>query len=330
MSPGERVSAAAEVMPALRELFTNLAIDIAETKAKAQTDRELHEREAATLRRSAAEATSQAERLASDLEKGQEERANQLDQLLAARSANDDLSARLKDLEDQLLQANAELDDYRARGVESSGAIGSENARLKQELAAIRTAHDQVEAELAGLREKVRGGEARQAKLREEMNQRLAERDQILAEKARENDRLQAEQADAHALAVKVDAITKELTAAHEQLKQYKQIHGELTGVTAQAGDLKKAMKGKEAERESLQNRIRELEAELADKRGELDEAQSSIQAKLKEMQSLREKKDKEVEAERLALATLRESERKLKEENVGLKARVRRLTEHS
>ena len=100
-------------------------------------------------------------------------------------------------------------------------------------------------------------------------------------------------------------------------------------GVTAQAGDLKKAMKGKEAERESLQNKVRELEAELADKRGELDEAQSSIQAKQKEMQTLREKKDKEVEAERQALATLREAERKLKEENVGLKARVRRLTEH-
>ena len=329
LSPAQRVNAAAEVMPALRELFTNLAIDIAETKAKAETDRELHERDSEGLRRAAAEARNAAEHLANDLEKGQEERANQLDQLLAARTASDEFVARLKATEEQLLQANAELDDYRARGVESSGAIGGENARLKQELTAIRVAHDQVEGELAGLREKVRGGEARQVKLREEMNQRLEERDQILAEKAREIDRLQAEQADTHALAVKVDAIAKELTAAHDQLKQYKQIHGELTGVTAQAGDLKKAMKGKEAERESLQNKVRELEAELADKRGELDEAQSSIQAKQKEMQTLREKKDKEVEAERQALATLREAERKLKEENVGLKARVRRLTEH-
>lgn len=330
LSPAQRVNAAAEVMPALRELFTNLAIDIAETKAKAQTDHELHERESEDLRRSTTEARSEAERLTNDLEKGQEERANQLDQLLAARSASDGLAARLKEIDEQLLQANAELDDYRARGVESSGATGVENARLKQELATIRAAHDQVEAELAGLREKVRGGEARQAKLREEMNQRLEERDQILAEKAREIDRLQAEQADAHALAVKVDTITKELTAAHEQLKQYKQIHGDLTGVTAQAGDLKKAMKGKEAERESLQNKVRELEAELADKRGELDEAQSSIQAKQKEMKALREKKEKEIEGERQALAAVREAERKLKEENVGLKARVRRLTEHS
>jgi chromosome segregation ATPase len=330
LSASERVDAATGIMPALREIFTTLAIDAAETKAAAVNDRELHDKALAALRRDLDQAIAAAAPLHEELARTKEEKATLLGEITAARAKADRLDAAVKTAEEQLLQANAELDDYRARAGESSSGAAGEAAMLAKQLATHRDAHQQAEADLAALREKLAANEARLARLREEMNQRLAERDQLIADKTREYDELASQQSDALALQAKIETLAKDLAQAHDQLARYKSAHGDLTGANAQAGDLKKSLKGTEAEREALRTKLRELESELADKRGELEEAQTALEAKTREMQILRDRKDKEVEAERSSVAILREAERKLKEENVGLKARVRRLTEHS
>lgn len=330
LAPGQQIAAATELMPALREVFTTLSIDAAQTKAKISSQKEAHEQALAVVRQELDQVLAANGPLQQELRAAQKEKAALLIELTALRSKAEQLETQVAASGSLLLQAQAELDDLRARGSESSAGTADEVSQLGHQLNVNREAHQQAEAELASMREKLAANEARLARLREEMNQRLAERDQLIADKTREYDELAAQQSDSLALQAKIAALTKDLAQVHEELARYKSAHGDLTGATAQAGDLKKSLKGTEAERESLRTKLRELESEIADKRSELEEAQAALAIKTKEMQILRERKDKEVEAERNSVAILRDAERKLKEENVGLKARVRRLTERS
>ncbi len=328
LSAERRVAAAAGFMPTLREIVTNLAIAQAETQAEVTSARERHIAEMADLRSELDRAAAERNRLEKSAGAMQAERERLAQELATAMQAITSAQAVASGLEDQLLHSQAELDEWHARGSASSGSAAEASAELREQLAAARARLDASENELADLHEKLHTTEARMTKSREELAARLEERDQLIIDKTRELEELASQQADSASLAARIHSLTTDLGEAHEQLKQYRQVHGDLSGATAQAGDLRKTLKQAEAEREQLRNRLRELESDLADRKGEVEEAQASAAAKQKELAKVRTKKDQEIEEERTALSKAREAERQLKEENVGLKARLRRLTE--
>lgn len=328
LTPERQVSVAVAFMPTLREIITNLALAQAETQGDLEAERERKAQEAALAGEALAAARAEARAQADALAAAQAERERMQQELEDARRAIASAEEHGKSLDDQLLQAQAELDDFRARGSLSSGASAEHLNELKSDLDEARKRLSATEAALSEATHKLESTEARMQKSREELSARLAERDQLIVEKTREVEELAARHSDTHALEAKVEALSRELGEAHDQLKQYRQVHGDLHGASAQAGDLRKALKQAETEREQLRAKLRDLEGELADRKGELEEASAATASKQKELASLRSKKDQEIEAERQALAKARESERQLKEENVGLKARLRRLTE--
>lgn len=324
-----RVAAAAALMPSLHGLLTDLKVDLAQTKSQAESDREAHERDAATLRKDLATQAADAKRQAEEAERGRAEAARLQAELAELRAAQGRLEAALKDSEASLLQANAELDEFRARGAESAGAIGGENQRLQDELSKVRAAQEEAEALAAEMREKVAALEAKMAKTREDLGRQVAERDARIAELDTQLDKTKGERADAHGLEAKNKALAAELAKAHATINEYKQQHGELSGATAQSGDLRKMLEEKKSEADKLRDRLREAEAALADRSGDLEEAIAKAKAKEAELRSLREKKEKDIEAERVQHAQTRDALNKAKSEVVGLQARLRRLTEH-
>jgi len=328
LSAERRVAAAAGFMPTLREIVTNLAIAQAETQAEVTTARERHIAEMADLRSELDRAAAERNRLEKSATALTAERERLAHELATAMHAITSAQGVASGLEEQLLHSQAELDEWHARGSASSGSAAEASAELREQLAAARARLDASENDLTDLREKLHTTEARMTKSREELASRLAERDQLIIDKTRELEDLASQQADSASLQARISSLTKDLSEAHEQLKQYRQVHGDLSGATAQAGDLRKTLKQAEAEREQLRNHLRELESELADRKGEVEEAQVSAAAKQKELAKVRTKKDQEIEEERASLSKAREAERQLKEENVGLKARLRRLTE--
>ena len=110
LSAVDRVNAAAGLMPALREVFTALSIDAAETKATAVNERERNDKALAAMRQDLEQATTAIAPLHEELAATKDEKASLLGELSAARTKAERMEASLKESESQLLQANAELD----------------------------------------------------------------------------------------------------------------------------------------------------------------------------------------------------------------------------
>jgi chromosome segregation ATPase len=238
------------------------------------------------------------------------------------------LKEKLAQIQEQLRQAEAELEDYRAREGASAGHLGDEVSQLRAEVAKELAARKQLEGQLHDLREKVEAGEARLKRQREEFTRRLEERDAVINEKDRLLDEHGAKKVDAHGLEAQVETLTKQLAQAQDRVNELESLHGAHAGATSKSGDLAKELKKAQAERDALREKQRTLESDLADAVASQEELHTQLDEKRKEVAGAREDTTKELTDERAKTAMLKEEFRKLKEEVVGLRARLRRLTD--
>ena len=185
-----------------------------------------------------------------------------------------------------------------------------------------------LEAELGEARERGQAGEARLARTREEFQRMLEERDRTIRDKDQALDEHGARRADTKGLEAQVAALTTQLAGANERVAELEAVQGIQAGAGVRTGDLARELKKLQGERDAMRDRQRHLESELADAVSAHAETATQLDEKRRESASLREQSHVGAEEERAKTAALKEEFRKLKEEVVGLRARLRRLTE--
>ncbi len=124
--------------------------------------------------------------------------------------------------------------------------------------------------------------------------------------------------------------MTEELAHANERIKEMEGVFGHSAGVTTRSGDLARELKNVQLERDQLREKHRDLEAGIADAVSLSEQWRTQVEEKRKDVEALREKLSRELSEERERSQLQREEFRKLKEEVVGLRARLRRLTDQS
>ncbi|MBA3708588.1 MAG: hypothetical protein H0W83_07205, partial [Planctomycetes bacterium] len=264
----------------------------------------------------------------SEIERAKEEHAAALSASMESRREADELAAQVKEQREQLRQALAELEGIRARGAASSGFTNDEIAALRTDLASRLEAAKRSEHELAELRERLEASDARMRRQREEFQRMIEERDQTIQQKDSALDEHGSKRVDVHGLQAQVKTLTDQLAGANERVRDLEQLSGVHAGVSVKSGDLARELKRAQSDRDALRERQRQLESDLADSASSGAELQAQLEEKRKEVQSLREQFSKEVGEERDKTTGMREEFRKLKEEVVGLRARLKRLTE--
>ena len=252
-----------------------------------------------------------------------------LDAQLAARAREiEALTAAQHDLAEKLRHAEAELEDLRARGSASAGHLHDEMERLREEAAAALTARKAAEAQQHDLKELVDAGDARLKRQREEFTRRLEERDRLIKEKDQQIDEHGQQRVDAKGLDAQIQTLSSQLATAHQRIKEMESVYGEHAGSTTKSLDLARELKKAHAERDAIREQKRQLEGELADAVSASDELRHQLDEKRKDTLSARDGMAKELADERQKTSMLREEFRKLKEEVIGLRARLKRLTE--
>ncbi len=119
-----------------------------------------------------------------------------------------------------------------------------------------------------------------------------------------------------------------QLGAANDRIKELEAAMGIHAGAGVKSSDLARELRKAQSDRDGLRDRQRQLESDLADALSQHAEAATQLEDKRKEVSSLREVYNRETAEEREKTTLMREEFRKLKEEVVGLRARLRRLTE--
>lgn len=318
---------------ALHERVQLLAENLEETRGQlgaAKASEDHLNGELAALRASVVDRDHQIENLAKGVERAKAEQAELINQIMENRRTHDATAATLKQVQEQLRQAQAEIADYQARDGASSGHFSSDNERLRQELDAERKAREELEAKLADLSERVESGDARLKAQRDEFTRRLEERDGVISQKDRQLDALAAQRGDAKSLEAQVAALTSDLASANDRIKELEALHGAHAGASVKTSDLARELKNVQAERDQLREKSRAIEAELTDAVSLSASLKTQLDEKRKGGEGAREKLQKELAEEREKGNALREEFRKLKEEVVGLRARIRRLTDPS
>ncbi len=331
---GEQLaSASMAYAQALRDRLTALVDDAvaqrAELQAHAANEQQLHGEQSA-LKAALVDRDHVIENLGSEIARAKEEQGKILASQLILRGENDETAARLKQAQDALRLALAELDDFRARGMASSGHLNSDNERMRDELELLRARIEKSEQEIAEARVTAEAAEARLRKQREEFTRRLEERDGVIQQKDRMLDQVVSDRTDAKSLEAQLSAVTEELAHANERIKEMEGVFGHSAGVTTRSGDLARELKNAQLERDQLREKHRDLEAGLADAVSLSEQWRTQVEEKRKDVEGLREKLSRELGEERERSQLQREEFRKLKEEVVGLRARLRRLTDQS
>lgn len=286
--------------------------------------------ELAALRASVVDRDHQLQNLADTIEKAKAEQSELLNQVMEQRRHRDDATADLKQLREQLRLAQAEVADYQARDGASSGHMSSDIDRLRQEIEKERANRAEVEGQLSEAQERADAADARLKAQRDELTRRLAERDQVIDKKDRELKDLAEQRADSKGLEAQVGALTKELSQATDRIKELETVYGAHAGATAKTTDLGRELKHMHGERDGMREKLRQIEADLADSISLTAQLKSQLDDKRKDVGSSKEKVQKEMVELRDAAAGVRDDNRKLKEENAGLKARIRRLTDNN
>jgi chromosome segregation ATPase len=286
--------------------------------------------ELAALRASVIDREHQVQNLADELAKANAQQSDLLNQMMEQRRHRDEAQAELKQLNEQLRLAQAEVADYQARDGASSGHLSSDLDRLRQEANKERANRAEIEDLLAQAQERADAAEARIKSQREELTKRLAERDHEIDKKDRQLKELAEQRADIKGLEARVETLTSELAKAHEDLKQFETQFGAHAGNAAKSTDLAREMKNLSHERDALREKLRTLEADLAEANSTIASKDSLLSDKRKTGSSDKEKKEKELLDMRDTVTAVRDEVRKLKEENAGLKARIRRLTDNN
>jgi len=235
---------------------------------------------------------------------------------------------RHAELEERLRQTEAELEDHKARGGASSAGLSEELTQLRDELAHEHQLRKQSEAQIHDLNERAEAGDARLKRQREEFSRRLEERDQLIQEKDRLLDEQGSKRVDIKGLEAQVTALSQQLAVANERVKDYETVHGAHAGATSKSGDLARDLKKAQADRDALREKQRQLESDLADAVSAHEELHTQLEEKRKEVAGARDEMAKEIGEERVKTNLLKEEFRKLKEEVIGLRARLRRLTD--
>jgi chromosome segregation ATPase len=283
--------------------------------------------ELAALRASVVDRDHQLQNLAESIEKAKAEQSELLSQLMEQRRQRDETAAELKASREQLRLAQAEVADYQARDGASSGHLSSDIDRLRQDIEKERAARAEVENQLSEAQERVQAAEARLKAQRDELTKRLAERDHVIDQKDRQLKDLAEQRADTKGLEAQVSALTKELGQANDRIKELETVYGAHAGATAKTTDLTRELKNLHGERDTLREKLRQIEADLADANSMTAQLRAQLDEKRKDVGSSKEKIQKELTELRDAATTVRDENRKLKEENAGLKARIRSLT---
>jgi chromosome segregation ATPase len=329
--PEQMASASQAYVQALRERVQALAESHEETRGRlsaAKASEDHLQNELAGLRASVVDRDHQLQNLAQAVEKTKAEQSDLINQLMEQRRAHDATAAAAKQVQEQLRLAQAEIADYQARDSASSGHFSSDNDRLRQEVERERKAREELEAKLSELSERAESGDARLRAQRDEFTRRLAERDNVIQQKDRQLDAQASQRADAKSLEAQVAALTKELGVSSDRIKELESVYGVQAGNAVKSTDLAREVKNLQAERDQLRERHRQTEAEHADAVSYAAQLKSQLDEKRKEGDGAREKLHKELAEEREKSNAMRDEFRKLKEEVVGLRARIRRLTD--
>ena len=331
--PEHLASAGQAYVQALKDRVQSVAERLEESRGAltvAKRNEDAMQGELAALRAAVVDRDHQLQNRDEEVEKAKAEQSELLSQIMEQRRLRDAAAAELKKVAEELRLAQADVADYQAREGASSGHFTSDNDRLRQEAENERAQRAQLEATLSGLRERAESSEARLKSQRDELTRRLTERDSVIHQKDRDLDELAAQRADAKSLEAQLAAISKELNSAHDRIKELEGAHGAHAGSTVKSGDLARELKHLQSERDQLREKHRQLEADLADAVSVTAQLKSQLDEKRKDVDHSLDKAKQELLEARNAVHAAREENRRFKEENVGLKARIRRLTDTS
>ena len=156
----------------------------------------------------------------------------------------------------------------------------------------------------------------------------LEERDHIIRDKDQLLDDLGARRVDVKGLEAQAVAMASQIATANDRIKELEAALGIHAGSNVKSLDLARELRRAQAERDAQRDRLRQLEGDLADALSQHTESATQLDEKRKEVMALREQFMKESTEEREKTNQMREEFRRLKEEVVGLRARLRRLTE--
>ena len=230
--------------------------------------------------------------------------------------------------QDQLRLTQAEVEDLRARVDAGASYVGDEVTALKAQVVGAADERTRNESELAALREQVNGSEARSRRAREELQRALAERDRVIQEKDAQLAALAGDQADRSATEARVAALEEQLRTAHGRVRELEGSLGHKAGDAGRSGEIDRELKRVSAERDQIREQKRALESQLAEAAGSTDELRVRLDEKRKEAVQVQERLTRELTEVRAEVQRIIADKRRLNEENVGIKAKLRHLTE--
>jgi chromosome segregation ATPase len=331
--PEQLAMAGQAYVQALKDRVQGMAERLDETRGELSSTKNNEnslQNDLAAIRAAVVDRDHQVKNLAEGIEKAKAEQSELLNQVMDQRRRHDAAAAELKQVREELRQAQAEVAEYQARDGASSGHFSSDNDRLRQEIEKQRLQLSQFESTLSELNQKAESGEARLKAQRDEFTRRLAERDGVIQQKDRQLDELAAQRGDTKSLEAQNAELAKEILAANNRIKELEGVHGAHAGVTVKSGDLARELKHLQGERDQLREKLRKQEADLADSVSVTAQLKSQLDEKRKDAEISLKKAQQEANEEREKTNAAREEFRKLKEEVVGLRARLRRLTDTS
>ncbi|MDA3962164.1 MAG: hypothetical protein PF961_15340 [Planctomycetota bacterium] len=234
-------------------------------------------------------------------------------------------SEELKALKDEHRTVLAELEELRAREEELSESSTQELADMKRRLGDEQSARRATESDLSDEREELQTQitvlEARYA----ELETSLDDRDRQIADLQNELD----EAADLKALLKEAQSHVKQLAKDLQDERSRIQDLQEQVAGSAEAESLAEELKEAAAERDQLMAKIRASEKRHADDAGNLASLRSNNESLSRKLDDLKLKSREELQTLQERCDALFTENKKFKEKNVGLNARVRSLTNH-
>jgi chromosome segregation ATPase len=294
----------------------------------AAAEHERHDTELTSLRAALLDRDEALKDSTRERERFETQHQSLLQELMGAQKTIEALNASLEETRNQLRFALAEVDDVRARDQASSGYNAEELTVLRRRLGEHDIQARAQEALITEHKERHEAAEARLRRTREEFQRMLEERDHIIRDKDQLLDDLGARRVDVKGLEAQAVAMATQLAASNDRIKELETALGIHAGSNVKSLDLARELRRAQAERDSQRDRLRQLEGDLADALSQHTEAATQLDEKRKEVASLREQFLKESAEDREKTTAMREEFRRLKEEVVGLRARLRRLTE--
>ncbi len=327
----ELTSAGRELVQAVSERVRNLTTDLDQARGRASEAKTLSDRQAtelANLRGAVVDREHSLANLSNELERARGDLAGLGQQATALRAELSNTKTGLSATQEELRQAQAELEEHHARNAASANHRSDDVQSLRAQLSGSEARHSELQTRLTELAQATEASEARLRRQRDEFTRRLEERDQVIHEKDALLDELSARSTDTKGLQAQVEALTEQLANSNRQIAELSGQHGERAGSAMRSTDLVREVQKAHAERDRLREEKRTIEGELTEAVSHADALRSQVEERRKEVQTVRDQAAQDQAGERAKGEELKEEFRKLKEEVIGLRARLRRLTE--